>query len=186
MGAKRPFWHFSKLPAGFIPHPLYQTINSSEEQEGDGDMDMLTLTDNNERPTLTHTLSLSHPVVIVYHTTTPTHKTTPQCHGSAVQPPMRNNSETVESRKWEGYEAVSTAEMLEWDLEQSAAGCVLKVILKVGQGEHKEGNLSSARESGHIRKTLHLAALSSLSVTFGAGCKNAKKLKVWGEKIPNM
>lgn len=72
--------------------------------------------------------------------------------------------------------------MLEWDLEQSAAGCVLKVKLKVGQGEHEEGNLSSAGESGRIRKTLRLAALSSCSVTFGAGCKDAEKLEAWEKK----
>lgn len=50
--SKKPFWHFSKLPTGLIPHPLHQTINSSEEEERKEEMDKLTLTDNNEFPTV--------------------------------------------------------------------------------------------------------------------------------------
>lgn len=49
---RKSFWHFSKLPTGLISHPLYETINSSEEQEKKGDMDTLILTDNNEFPTV--------------------------------------------------------------------------------------------------------------------------------------
>lgn len=104
------FWHFSKLPTGLIPHPLYGTINSSEEQERQGEMDSLTVRDNNEFPTVctemyTPTASLSHPVVIVYHITTP--KTTSQYPGSAVESPT---CIAARKKKRKGYEEASKAE----------------------------------------------------------------------------
>lgn len=112
--SEKPFWHFSKIPTGLIPHPLYQTMSSSEEPERKGEMDKLTFTDNNEFPevsTYTHTPnSIPQPPssYCVPHNYSHS-KTTPHCLGSAVQPPTRNNSETAENRKWEGYEAASTA-----------------------------------------------------------------------------
>lgn len=82
---------------GFILRPLYQTINSSGQQEKKGDMDMLKLTENNEVHSVrAHTHSVHpfrHPVVIVQHTNTPTHKTTPAWPGLAAPLLVRNNSE---------------------------------------------------------------------------------------------
>lgn len=65
-------------------------------------MDSLTVRYNNEFPTVctemyTPTASLSHPVVIVYHITTP--KTTSQYPGSAVESPTRYSSKKKEKKR---------------------------------------------------------------------------------------
>ncbi len=136
--ARSLFWHFSKLPTVLIPHPLHQTINSLEELERRQEMD--TLTDNNEFP--------------IVHTHT--HACIPQPPSSYCVPPNYSRplhtvpgqqfslpwGTTEENRNEKVTRQRAQLELLEWDLGQSAAGCSLKVKVKVGQGEHQEENLS--------------------------------------------
>ncbi len=188
--SEKPFWHFSKLPTGLIPHPLYHTINTSEEQERKGEMDTLTLTDNNEFPTVsadipTPTPHPSHSIPQPPSRYCEPHnyshsKTTPHCPGSAVQPPVRNSSETAENRKWEGYEAVSTAGdawVRPWTISsrpqfegeaESGARWALKgeFITRLEESHFLLGRLSTLQLRG------------SWNMAFGAGCKNGKKFDV--------
>lgn len=139
--SEKPFWHFSKLPTGLIPHPLYQTINCSEEHQRKGETDTLTLSDDNEFPTVSTTSpsppsnSIPQPPSshCVPHNCSHS-KTSPRRPGSAVQPPMRKQQQ---ARRWktENEKVMrqrAQLEMLEWDLGQSSAGCGLKVKVKSG------------------------------------------------------
>lgn len=132
---------FDIFPTELIPHPLYQTINSSAEQEWHGEMDVLTLTDNNEfpavctdTPTPTPTPTPQPPSSYCLPQSYSYTATTPYCPGSAVQPPTRREQQR-HSEKQKLRRLWAQMEILEWDLGQSAAGCSLKVKLKVEQGQ---------------------------------------------------
>lgn len=127
---------------GFILHPLYQTINNSEQQEKRGDTDKLKLTGNNEVASVhTHIPSRQPPSSYCV-----AHKSShPQDHSSLArvgssaprEEPQRDGGGAVSGQA--GYKVPSATGTLDWDdgqYQQCAAG--MKVKVKVGQGVGKK------------------------------------------------
>lgn len=131
---------------GFILRPLYQTMNSSGQQENRGDTDKLKLTANNEVHSVhTHIPSRQPPSSYCA-----AHKCShPQDHCSRAR---AGSSAPCEEPQWgrggavrgqAGYKVPSAAGTLDWgDGQCRQCAAVVKVKVKVGQGasfKRKEG-----------------------------------------------